>query len=165
MENNDIIINNENKSGKNNITKVILIVLAVIGGFLVGFFVIGSVFEGSDPVEKTLVCTQKTTESGMDMEMEATIKFKNDDAKEIDAVMTVDLGQYAAYKDTFIDTFKKEYQEYIDKGVDVEFSSEGTKIIIEIEAEKENMKDVNMFSKEKYEDVKKELEASKFICK
>lgn len=158
----EIVINNNEKKN-NNLVKVILIVVAVIVGFCVGYFIVDALLNGNE--ERTLVCTQNTTESGMDMEMVATVNFVGNDAKEISAVMTVDLGEYIDYKDMFIDTFKSEYKEYTDKGVEVEITSKDTNVIIDIHATKDKIAETSLVSKEKYEDVKKELEEEGFICK
>lgn len=158
----EIVINNNGKKN-NNLLKVIIIVVASIVGFCIGWFAVDTLLSGDE--ERTLVCTQKTTESGMDMEMVATVNFVGNDAKEISAVMTVDLGEYIDYKDMFIDTFKEEYKEYTDKGVEVEITSKDTNVIIDIYATKDKIAETSLVSKERYDDVKEELESEGFICK
>ncbi len=156
-------IKNVEKKKGNNVLKVVLIIV----GVLVGFVAVCAIFDSTtgSKEEKTMVCTQKTEESGMTMDMTATISFVGNDAKKFDALMTVDLGEYKEYKDTFIETFKKEYKEYSDKGVNVDITSDDAKVIIKLNADKDHLKSTNFISKETFDDVKTELEKEGFSCK
>lgn len=151
------------KKGKKNGVKVVFIVI----GVLIALVALCVIFDTTlvNDEEKTMICTQKTEESGMTMDMTATIKFVGNDAKTFDALMTVDLGEYKEYKDTFIETFKSEYKEYSDKGVNVNITSEDSKVIIKLDADKEHLKSTNFISKETFDDVKTELEKEGFSCK
>ena len=48
---------------------------------------------------------------GMNMGTNLTIKFKGNQANELNATITVDLGKYGDYKETFINSFIDEFEQ------------------------------------------------------
>lgn len=115
--------------------------------------------------EKTMICTNTQSSYGMVMEMEAKMNFKKDKIQSVDALITVDLGSYSSYKDTFIESFEEEYSDYENDGVDVNITSDDSKIYINMKASQSNYDAVGLATSESYNEVKEELEEQGFTCK
>jgi len=132
----------------------VLAIIAIIVVYFV-FFAKGNV----------LTCTMNDSSMGMDMETVMKVQFKNDKASKVDATMTVDLGIYGSYADTFVDQFESQFSYYETLGVDTDIQTKDNKVIIKMSASNENVGLVSETDGGSYNEVKKELEAQGFSCK
>ena len=150
---------NGNKSNKKLplIIGMILAIIAVIG------IVVFLLLTGK---EKTMVCTLSDQYLGLKTSAEAEIKFKNDRVEKIEMDMTFDLGEYAFYKDKFIEALKKGYNEQNDDvKVDIDITSDDSHIYAHMEASSNNYGILGNIQGKKYEEVKESLESDGYTCK
>ena len=139
-------------------------VLFIVGGILLAVVAVVVFILALTGNSKTLTCTMSETSFGVTMDMEATVKFKGDKAKSAVALITVDLGSMASYKDTYLESLEESYSDYEKDGVDVEITSDDSKIYVKISGEDTNPDFIGS-SEENYDAVKKDLEESGFTCK
>ena len=100
---------------------------------------------------------------GMDMKTNLTIKFKGNQANELNATITVDLGKYGDYKETFIDSFKDEFEQK--EGIETNIKSDNDQVIIEMKATRAGMEVSGYVQDDTYDEVVKDLKAEGFTCK
>ena len=113
-----------------------------------------------------LVCTQtESAANGITMKNVVEFTFKGKSANSAKAVMEVDLGNHAALKDTFIETLEGEYQTFEEQGIDMEITSDDTKVYVTLNVSKDKMKNADLTSFETYEDIKNDMEQQGFTCK
>ncbi len=157
-KNNDI----KKKEKKNN--KKVLIVSIIV--FVVLFIaVITYILTGN----KKLECTQEINQTQMKMTAKANISFSMYKADKVDAEFNIELDdKYIAYKDTFIEEFKKQYSTYekqynikpkyetTDKGLKMSFSASNNSFqkVMAISSNKDS-----------YSQIKKDMEKAGYTCK
>ena len=112
---------------------------------------------------KKLNCTMTDSSMGMDMETNLTIKFKGNQANELNATITVDLGKYSDYKETFINSFKDEFEQK--EGIETNIKSDNDQVIIEMKATRAGMEVSGYVQDDTYDEVVKDLKAEGFTCK
>ena len=112
---------------------------------------------------KKLNCTITDSSMGMDMETNLTIKFKGNQANELNATITVDLGKYSDYKETFINSFKDEFEQK--EGIETNIKSDNDQVIIEMKATRAGMEVSGYVQDDTYDEVVKDLKAEGFTCK
>ena len=151
-------VNNQPK--KKN--KFLLPLIIGISVFVVTLVVVLIVLLGGN---KTLNCTRTETNSGMEMKMDATISFKNKKVSRAKVLVVVDLGNYASYKDVFINSFKEEYEKQAKDGIKVNITSDDSHVYINMEASRDNYDVLGFVTAKDYNEAKKELEADGFKCK
>ena len=151
-------VNNEPKR-KN---KFLLPLIIGISVFVVALVVVLIVLLGGN---KTLNCTRTETNSGMEMKMDATISFKRKKASSAKVSVVVDLGNYASYKDVFINSFEEEYEKQAKDGIKVNITSDDSHVYINMEASSDNYDVLGFVTAKDYNEAKKELEADGFTCK
>ena len=139
-------------------------IIFIVGGVLLAIVAVVVFILAFTGNSKTLTCTMSETSYGITMDMEATVKFKGDKAKSAVALITVDLGSMASYKDTYLESLEESYSGYETDGVDVEITSDDSKIYVKISGEDTNPDFIGS-SEESYDAVKKDLEESGFTCK
>lgn len=151
-------VNNQPK--KKN--KFLLPLIIGISVFVVTLVVVLIVLLGGN---KTLNCTRTETNSGMEMKMDATISFKSKKVSSAKVSVVVDLGNYASYKDVFINSFKEEYEKQAKDGIKVNITSDDSHVYINMEASRDNYDVLGFVTAKDYNEAKKELEADGFTCK
>ena len=135
----------------------------IIASILIVVAVIATVFFLNRTT--TLVCTDSETSVGMDMTMEATMKFRKNELLSIKAVMTVDLGKYANRKEMFIETLEDSYSSSEYDDIDVKITSEDNKVYVTMKADKNNFKHTGLITSKTLDEARKELEEDGFVCK
>ena len=133
--------------------KIVLPLILVVVGIAIFAITLGG--------NKTLVCTDSESMSGLDMELEITMNFKANKFSNAKGLITVDIGEYSDYKDVFIKGFEEELDDYKEKGIDVAITSDNQKIYVEFSADKENF----ITNSETYDLTKSELEKMGYTCK
>lgn len=144
------------KHKKNNNILIIVSVVAIIAILAI---VYATLIKGG----KTLNCTMTDSSMGMDMKTNLTIKFKGNQANELNATITVDLGKYGDYKETFIDSFKDEFEQK--EGIETNIKSDNDQVIIEMKATRAGMEASGYVQDDTYDEVVKDLKAEGFTCK
>lgn len=144
------------KYKKNNNILIIVSVVAIIAILAI---VYATLIKGG----KTLNCTMTDSSMGMDMKTNLTIKFKGNQANELNATITVDLGKYGDYKETFIDSFKDEFEQK--EGIETNIKSDNDQVIIEMKATRAGMEVSGYVQDDTYDEVVKDLKAEGFTCK
>lgn len=144
------------KHKKNNNILIIVSVVAIIAILAI---VYATLIKGG----KTLNCTMTDSSMGMDMKTNLTIKFKGNQANELNATITVDLGKYGDYKETFIDSFKDEFEQK--EGIETNIKSDNDQVIIEMKATRAGMEVSGYVQDDTYDEVVKDLKAEGFTCK
>lgn len=152
-----------NLAGTKKNNTMLFIILGVVIAIVIGVVCL-FVFKGSN---KTLTCTMSQQESGMEMNAEVNVKFKNNKANKVDMKMIVGLGELSSYKDLFVEQFESQFKDYSDKGIDVKISSTDKEVIINMSATKKQMEEAGEIStsSDTYKGVKKDLEDEGFTCK
>lgn len=140
---------------KNNI----LIIVSIVAVIAVLAIVYATLIKGG----KKLNCTMTDSSMGMDMETNLTIKFKGNKANELNATITVDLGKYGDYKETFINSFKDEFEQK--EGIETNIKSDNDQVIIEMKATRAGMEVSGYVQDDTYDEVVKDLKAEGFTCK
>ena len=135
----------------------------IIASILIVVAVIATVFFLNRTT--TLVCTDSETSVGMDMTMEATMKFRKNEILSITAVMTVDLGKYANQKELFIETLEDSYSSSEYDDIDVKITSDDNKVYVTMKADKNNFKHTGLITSKTLDEARKELEEDGFVCK
>ncbi len=146
-------------------------------GLLLGVALIGLV-TGCGNKEQTLVCTDSQSASGVKVNQEVSMTFKNDKVKIIN--MTVDSKATSdTIKDnwdTFASTMSSQYKDKKTDGITLKTTNDkknySYKVSIDIDldkASKESLSEYNLSSitksKEGLEDVKKSAENDGYTCK
>ena len=144
------------KHKKNNNILIIVSVVAIIAILAI---VYATLIKGG----KKLNCTMTDSSMGMDMETNLTIKFKGNQANELNATITVDLGKYGDYKETFINSFKDEFEQK--EGIETNIKSDNDQVIIEMKATRAGMEVSGYVQDDTYDEVVKDLKAEGFTCK
>lgn len=144
------------KYKKNNNILIIVSVVAIVAILAI---VYATLIKGG----KTLNCTMTDSSMGMDMKTNLTIKFKGNQANELNATITVDLGKYGDYKETFIDSFKDEFEQK--EGIETNIKSDNDQVIIEMKATRAGMEVSGYVQDDTYDEVVKDLKAEGFTCK
>ena len=137
----------------------ILIIVSIVAVIAVLAIVYATLIKGG----KKLNCTMTDSSMGMDMETNLTIKFKGNQANELNATITVDLGKYSDYKETFINSFKDEFEQK--EGIETNIKSDNDQVIIEMKATREGMEVSGYVQDDTYDEVVKDLKAEGFTCK
>lgn len=133
---------------------LLLIVVLIVILYLTG--IIGT---------KTLICTQSDNSSIVKMNREMKLKFRQDAVYEIDATMTIDLGEYASEKDTYIKAFEELVEDFKADGVESSLTSDDSKIYINFKAKNNNFINFGIKEDAKYKNVKETLEKDGYTCK
>ena len=142
--------------------KTMIIVISIMAALIVIGVILFFVLSGG---KKSLNCTQSTTESGFDMKADVIADFKDNIIDEMSMNISVDMGEYVEYKDTFIESFEEEYAELRNRGISVDITSDDTHVYIKLGANKDTYKELDMSSSGEYEEVKNYFEGEGFICK
>lgn len=137
----------------------ILIIVSIVAVIAVLAIVYATLIKGG----KKLNCTMTDSSMGMDMETNLTIKFKGNQANELNATITVDLGKYSDYKETFINSFKDEFEQK--EGIETNIKSDNDQVIIEMKATRAGMEVSGYVQDDTYDEVVKDLKAEGFTCK
>lgn len=114
---------------------------------------------------KKLVCTMEEELSGLDFKATITASFKGNNVSKMNIDMSYDLGDLSSYKDMLMESLEAEFEEYKENGIKVNISDKGDIVNINMEATEKNFKELGYATSESYEDAKKELEDSGFVCK
>lgn len=144
------------KHKKNNNILIIVSVVAIIA-------VLAIVYATLIKWGKKLNCTMTDSSMGMDMETNLTIKFKGNQANELNATITVDLGKYGDYKETFINSFKDEFEQK--EGIETNIKSDNDQVIIEMKETRAGMEVSGYVQDDTYDEIVKDLKAEGFTCK
>lgn len=144
------------QKNKNNNILIIVSIVAVIAVLAI---VYATLIKGG----KKLNCTMTDSSMGMDMETNLTIKFKGNQANELNATITVDLGKYSDYKETIINSFKDEFEQK--EGIETNIKSDNDQVIIEMKATRAGMEVSGYVQDDTYDEVVKDLKAEGFTCK
>ena len=137
----------------------ILIIVSIVAVIAVLAIVYATLIKGG----KKLNCTMTDSSMGMNMETNLTIKFKGNQANELNATITVDLGKYSDYKETFINSFKDEFEQK--EGIETNIKSDNDQVIIEMKATRAGMEVSGYVQDDTYDEVVKDLKAEGFTCK
>ena len=113
---------------------------------------------------KKLVCTMEEDISGMNLKATITANYSGNNITKMNIDMAYDLGEFSSYKDMVKESLETEFEEYKEKGVKVNISDKGDIVNINLEANKENFKELGYATSSDYEEAKKELEDSGFVC-
>ena len=158
--------NSISKQSANDTTQIqkhknnnILIIVSIVAVIAVLAIVYATLIKGG----KKLNCTMTDSSMGMDMETNLTIKFKGNQANELNATITVDLGKYSDYKETFINSFKDEFEQK--EGIETNIKSDNDQVIIEMKATRAGMEVSGYVQDDTYDEVLKDLKAEGFTCK
>ena len=158
--------NSISKQSANDTTQIqkhknnnILIIVSIVAVIAVLAIVYATLIKGG----KKLNCTMTDSSMGMDMETNLTIKFKGNQANELNATITVDLGKYSDYKETFINSFKDEFEQK--EGIETNIKSDNDQVIIEMKATRAGMEVSGYVQDDTYDEVVKDLKAEGFTCK
>lgn len=158
--------NSISKQSANDTTQIqkhknnnILIIVSIVAVIAVMAIVYATLIKGG----KKLNCTMTDSSMGMDMETNLTIKFKGNQANELNATITVDLGKYSDYKETFINSFKDEFEQK--EGIETNIKSDNDQVIIEMKATRAGMEVSGYVQDDTYDEVLKDLKAEGFTCK
>ena len=141
--------------------KLIFNIIGSVCGFIIGFVIVHFLLSGG----KTLNCTMSENTMGMTLTADLKVKFKGDEVSKANIDMTFDLGSFASYKDTMLESLEEEYSSDEFKEMDVKITSDESKIYIKMQATKNNFKDAGFSTSGNYKDVKADLEESGFTCK
>ena len=114
---------------------------------------------------KKLVCTMEEELSGLDFKATITASFKGNNVSKMNIDMSYDLGDLSSYKDMLMESLESEFEEYKENGIKINISDKGDSVNINMEATEKNFKELGYATSESYEDAKKELEDSGFVCK
>ena len=145
-----------NEPISNKKTIIIMLISIIILSFVVIFFVvIGS--------SKSLNCTLNEESSGQKMTLETKFKFKKEQIKKAEIIMTIDLGTLGDYKDEYIKSLEDSYNNKKDT-VDVKITSKDAEVYVEMEVNKDKFDTINIIKKQNYKEIKKGLEKVGFIC-
>lgn len=144
------------QKNKNNNILIIVSIVAVIAVLAI---VYATLIKGG----KKLNCTMTDSSMGMNMETNLTIKFKGNQANELNATITVDLGKYSDYKETIINSFKDEFEQK--EGIETNIKSDNDQVIIEMKATRAGMEVSGYVQDDTYDEVVKDLKAEGFTCK
>ena len=142
--------------------KKLPIIIGVVAAVVVAVVVLLIVLLGGN---KSLKCKQEQS-LGMGMTMTANVEFKFEgkNVKSADMLIDVDLGSYSSFKETFIQQFEVQYAEYEEKGLDVEITSDDSKIFIEFSADKDKFEAAGFSTAGTYKEVKSDMETKGFVC-
>lgn len=158
--------NSISKQSANDTTQIqkhknnnILIIVSIVAVIAVLAIVYATLIKGG----KKLNCTMTDSSMGMDMETNLTIKFKGNQANELNATITVDLGKYSDYKETIINSFKDEFEQK--EGIETNIKSDNDQVIIEMKATRAGMEVSGYVQDDTYDEVVKDLKAEGFTCK
>ena len=158
--------NSISKQSDNDTTQIqkhknnnILIIVSIVAVIAVLAIVYATLIKGG----KKLNCTMTDSSMGMDMETNLTIKFKGNQANELNATITVDLGKYSDYKETIINSFKDEFEQK--EGIETNIKSDNDQVIIEMKATRAGMEVSGYVQDDTYDEVVKDLKAEGFTCK
>lgn len=158
--------NSISKQSANDTTQIqkhknnnILIIVSIVAVIAVLAIVYATLIKGG----KKLNCTMTDSSMGMDMETNLTIKFKGNQANELNATITVDLGKYSDYKETIINSFKDEFEQK--EGIETNIKSDNDQVIIEMKATRAGMEVSGYVQDDTYDEVLKDLKAEGFTCK
>ena len=158
--------NSISKQSANDTTQIqkhknnnILIIVSIVAVIAVLAIVYATLIKGG----KKLNCTMTDSSMGMDMKTNLTIKFKGNQANELNATITVDLGKYSDYKETFINSFKDEFEQK--EGIETNIKSDNDQVIIEMKATRAGMEVSGYVQDDTYDEVLKDLKAEGFTCK
>ena len=158
--------NSISKQSANDTTQIqkhknnnILIIVSIVAVIAVLAIVYATLIKGG----KKLNCTMTDSTMGMDRETNLTIKFKGNQANELNATITVDLGKYSDYKETFINSFKDEFEQK--EGIETNIKSDNDQVIIEMKATRAGMEVSGYIQDDTYDEVVKDLKAEGFTCK
>ena len=146
------------KQGNKKLLVIIGIVIAVVAVVSV---VIALLLGGN----KTLTCKQEQS-LGMGMAMNASVDFNFNGKNVQNANMNieVDLGNYGSFKDTFIKQFEEEYASFAEKGLNVEITSDDSKIYIKFKADRQKFEAAGLSTSGTYKEVKSDMETQGFVC-
>lgn len=158
--------NSISKQSANDTTQIqkhknnnILIIVSIVAVIAVLAIVYATLIKGG----KKLNCTMTDSSMGMDMKTNLTIKFKGNQANELNATITVDLGKYSDYKETIINSFKDEFEQK--EGIETNIKSDNDQVIIEMKATRAGMEVSGYVQDDTYDEVLKDLKAEGFTCK
>lgn len=158
--------NSISKQSANDTTQIqkhknnnILIIVSIVAVIAVLAIVYATLIKGG----KKLNCTMTDSSMGMNMETNLTIKFKGNQANELNATITVDLGKYSDYKETIINSFKDEFEQK--EGIETNIKSDNDQVIIEMKATRAGMEVSGYVQDDTYDEVVKDLKAEGFTCK
>lgn len=158
--------NSISKQSANDTTQIqkhknnnILIIVSIVAVIAVLAIVYATLIKGG----KKLNCTMTDSSMGMDMKTNLTIKFKGNQANELNATITVDLGKYSDYKETIINSFKDEFEQK--EGIETNIKSDNDQVIIEMKATRAGMEVSGYIQDDTYDEVVKDLKAEGFTCK
>lgn len=158
--------NSISKQSANDTTQIqkhknnnILIIVSIVAVIAVLAIVYATLIKGG----KKLNCTMTDSSMGMDMKTNLTIKFKGNQANELNATITVDLGKYSDYKETIINSFKDEFEQK--EGIETNIKSDNDQVIIEMKATRAGMEVSGYVQDDTYDEVVKDLKAEGFTCK
>ncbi len=118
--------------------------------------------------EETVVCTNNQTSYGVELNSKLNVKLKNNNFVSIDMTIEAILPEsYLSHKQTFIDSFEKQYEGFEEQyGVQPKVSETDTGARIDFEMTAEQAKEFygNGSTKATRKEVIKEFETQGFTC-
>lgn len=140
---------------KNNNILIIISIVAIIAVLAILYvtFIYGA---------KTLNCTMTDNTDGMNMKTNLIINFKRNQANDLKATITVDLGEYVDYKDNLIEAYKDEFEQR--DGIETNIKSDGDKVILEMTATRAGMEVSGYVENDTYDEVIKSLKEEGYTC-
>jgi len=147
----------QKKSNKN----IIFIIIGVVAALIIGLLLYFLVFSGN----KTLVCTNSQNAEGIMVSTNYDFKFKHNKVDTATVKMTFDLAEYASYKDEFLKEIEQEFLSDDYEGVNVEITSDDSKIYVNMNASKDSFAEAGLTEGSTYNEIKADLESEGAVCK
>lgn len=121
---------------------------------------------------KTLTCTNTQEQTGMTMQAEVKVSFRNDTASDLNMTVKTDIDDdYADRTSQFAKLLEEQYSSYEDSGFDVDVKSTNNTVTLTLGADFAHMTDEEKenlgfdSSDNSYDAVKDSLEDSGFTCR
>lgn len=153
---------NGKPNNNNNLIIIGIIGAAVLVGIILMVFVFGT---------KTVTCTKSQNQTGLNLQVKMTTKFRNNKLNSLSMVFDSKLDDnYASYLDSYYDSMKEQFSTYENiNGVKVNISKGTNNVSVKMDATKEGAEKVfdTTFSNSSNESPKsfiKAAEADGFTC-